>query len=173
MIKLSLTPAADNTLYGPLLFAYYYRQKLATEHINCALNIDPIGHQARTGLSASSSLQQIDAIVEHCASHYSNIRSLCADSSVYHNAGSTEAQELAFLLATTVDYLRVIKTVDIETAFKQLQFRLALDCDYFQSCYRHNHWYTLDRSIGHVGEYTAHQHTGGCSNGWRCKWIPL
>ena len=133
MIKLSLTPAADNALHGTLLLAYYYRHKLVTEHINCAFNIDPIGHQARTGLSASSPLQQIDTIVEHCASHYTNVSSLCADSSVYHNAGSTEAQELAFLLATTVDYLRAITTVDIEAAFKQLQFRLALDSDYFLS----------------------------------------
>jgi len=133
MIRLSLTPSTDNTLYGPLLLAYYYRQKIATEDVNCALNIDPIGLQARTGLSANSQLDQINTIAEHCCNHYSNVSSLCADSSVYHNAGSTEAQEIAFLLATTVDYLRALKSIDVESAFKQLRFRLALDSDYFQS----------------------------------------
>ena len=138
MIELSLPPGAENTVNGALLLAYYYRQKIATEQINCALNIDPLATLAATGGATENPLSDLAQFASHCANHYPKVTSLCVDSSVYHNAGCTEAQELAYLLATTVAYLRAQTEspqthIDIDTAFKQMRFRLALDNDYFLS----------------------------------------
>ncbi len=138
MIELSLQPSAENTVNGALVLAYYYRQKIAAEHIRCALNIDPLATLAATGSTAEKPLSDIAQFASHCANQFPNVSSLCADSSVYHNAGCSEAQELAYLLSTTVAYLREQTehpqaAIDIDTAFRQIRFRLALDNDYFLS----------------------------------------
>ncbi len=138
MIQLSLTPGAENTVCGALLLAYYYRQKIAAQDIHAALNIDPLGSLAATGHSTENNLYDIAQFAAHCGKQFPNVSTLCADISVYHNAGCTEAQELAYLLATTVAYVRALTddtqaNVDINTAFKQIRFRIALDCDFFIS----------------------------------------
>ena len=133
MINLSLTPAANNAIYGSLLLGYCQNLNLDKDELDCSLNIDPIGALALTGQSAESDLKQAADIAAYCHSNYKKINSLCSDSSIYHNAGATEAQELACLLATTVEYLRALNTLNVEAAFRQLRFRLALDSDYFLS----------------------------------------
>jgi methylmalonyl-CoA mutase len=56
-----------------------------------------------------------------------------ADGCVVHDAGGSEAQELAFALASAVAYLRALEAagIDLELASKALSFRLAADADEF------------------------------------------
>jgi methylmalonyl-CoA mutase len=56
-----------------------------------------------------------------------------ADGCVVHDAGGSEAQELAFALASAVTYLRALEKAGIEfdLASKALSFRLAADADEF------------------------------------------
>lgn len=56
-----------------------------------------------------------------------------ADGRVIHDAGGTEAQELAFVLATLVAYLRALESggIALETARSMLAARLATDADQF------------------------------------------
>ena len=133
MVELSLTPGSDNRLCGALLLAWYYRQKIAADQIRCALNWDPLGALATSGISSKSLFESIEPLAAHCSQHFPNASSLCVDSSVYHNAGCTAAQELAFMLATSVEYLRHLSALDINTAMQQIRYRIALDADFFNS----------------------------------------
>jgi methylmalonyl-CoA mutase len=56
-----------------------------------------------------------------------------ADGCVVHGAGGSEAQELAFALASAVAYLRALEKagIDLDLASKALSFRLAADADEF------------------------------------------
>ena len=56
-----------------------------------------------------------------------------ADGSVVHDAGGSEAQELAFALSVAVEYLRALETsgMPLEDARAALSFRLAADADEF------------------------------------------
>ncbi len=56
-----------------------------------------------------------------------------ADGRVIHNAGGSEAQELAFVLACALDYLRALEAggVGVEHARRMMFFRLAADADQF------------------------------------------
>lgn len=58
---------------------------------------------------------------------------VCADGRVIHNAGGSEAQELAFVLATAVTYLRALEAAGIALADARrlVTFRLAADADQF------------------------------------------
>jgi methylmalonyl-CoA mutase len=56
-----------------------------------------------------------------------------ADGRIIHNAGGSEAQELAFALAAAVDVLRALESTGLalEAARKLIYFRLAADADEF------------------------------------------
>ena len=56
-----------------------------------------------------------------------------ADGRVIHNAGGAEAQELAYVLATAVAYLRALEAqgVALDDARRMISFRLAADADQF------------------------------------------
>jgi len=58
---------------------------------------------------------------------------MAADGRVVHNAGGSEAQELGFVLAVAVGYLRMLETagVALDTARRMIFFRLAADSDQF------------------------------------------
>ncbi|MBV9517406.1 MAG: methylmalonyl-CoA mutase small subunit [Hyphomicrobiales bacterium] len=62
-------------------------------------------------------------------------RSARVDSRVVHEAGASEAQELAFVLATGVAYLRVLESHgwNLDQARKALGFLLVTDADEFMS----------------------------------------
>jgi len=56
-----------------------------------------------------------------------------ADGRIIHNAGGSEAQELAFALATALAYLRALESegVALDAARRMIFFRLAADADQF------------------------------------------
>jgi methylmalonyl-CoA mutase len=56
-----------------------------------------------------------------------------ADGRIIHNAGGSEAQELAFVLATALAYLRALEAegVTLDVARRMIFFRLAADADQF------------------------------------------
>ena len=56
-----------------------------------------------------------------------------ADGRVIHNAGGSEAQELAFVLAVATAYLRALEAegVALDAARRMLFFRLCADADQF------------------------------------------
>jgi len=58
-----------------------------------------------------------------------------ADGRVIHNAGGSEAQELAFALASAVTYLRALEAggIALDAARRMIYFRLATDADQFMS----------------------------------------
>lgn len=57
----------------------------------------------------------------------------CADGRAVHNAGGSEAQELAFVLGNALAYLRALETsgIALEQARRMIFFRLAADADQF------------------------------------------
>ena len=56
-----------------------------------------------------------------------------ADGRVIHNAGGSEAQELAFALAVAVEYLRALEAggIKLDDARRMIFFRMAADADQF------------------------------------------
>jgi methylmalonyl-CoA mutase len=56
-----------------------------------------------------------------------------ADGRVIHNAGGSEAQELAFALASAIAYLRALEQsgMSLEAAYAAIYFRLTADADQF------------------------------------------
>jgi len=109
MIQLSLVPSAHNADLATVVFAYLNHNNKNPASIQFAINADPLGSMAYSGIDCDTHLKNAAIVAAYCAENYSNATTLCVDTSTYHNSGCSEAQELALLLASCTEYLRAME----------------------------------------------------------------
>ncbi len=95
------------------------------------LGLDPIGLLAATGRPVPDWEKRIADAVTAFAGYRG--RMLLPDGRPYHEAGASEAQELAAVLSTAVAYLRALEAqgIDLERARNSLSILLVADADEF------------------------------------------
>lgn len=138
MIHTGLVPSANNLAAASLLDSFWQHQNIDRQKISAAFNADPIGTLAASGslpYTQDNWSEQVVNLARHTIDNLPNVTSLCIDTSPYHNAGASEAQELAIAIATGVSYLRVLNNagISVSDAAAQIVFRFALDSDFFLS----------------------------------------
>ena len=104
----------------------------------CAIRfgLDPIGAAAMAGgspLPWPSVARDLGQTIPALAQQGFRGPFASADARIVHNAGGSEAQELAYALAVGVEYLRVLEArgIALDAARRMLYFRLAADADQF------------------------------------------
>jgi methylmalonyl-CoA mutase len=100
--------------------------------------LDPIGSMAIAGGSATSwaeTARLFAAVVADLRGRGFAGPFAAADARAVHDAGGSEAQELAFALAAATAYLRALEAggLDLDDARAAIFFRLAVDADQFLS----------------------------------------
>lgn len=100
-----------------------------------AFNYDPLGVLARTGTlyyPAGRTCEIAAKFANDCRT-MTNVTALLADGRPYHEAGASEGQELAAMLATLVAYLRACEAAGLRprAAFAKIGLGLAADADLF------------------------------------------
>jgi methylmalonyl-CoA mutase len=104
--------------------------------INFRAGFDPLGLMATAGGHALA-WDKLGPMVAQYAKDLAaeDLRGpfMAADGRVIHNAGGSEAQELGYVLAAAVSYLRVLETagVSLDKAKRMIFFRLAADSEQF------------------------------------------
>jgi methylmalonyl-CoA mutase len=120
---------------GLELAALVRRSGLAPTTTNIRFGFDPIG-AAVTGAGVSTWAELAPAfaasIADLAAQGYRGPFA-CADARAIHNAGGSEAQELAYALALAVQYLRALEAggTSLDAARAMIYFRLAADAQEF------------------------------------------
>src|SRR5205814_1440285 len=102
--------------------------------IEMRASLNPLGHLAATGEGEWETIAPIFAAqIGELAGQGFRGPFAVADGRVVHDAGGSEAQELAFVLASAVAYLRALEAggVALETARDMIYARLAADTDQF------------------------------------------
>jgi methylmalonyl-CoA mutase len=118
-------------------FADLVRQKgVAPAAVDVRFGLDPIGAAAAAGGSPAPWADIAKAVgdtVKQFASAGFRGPFVAADGRVVHDAGGSEAQELAFVLASGVAYLRALEDAGIalDDARRMIYTRLAADADQF------------------------------------------
>jgi methylmalonyl-CoA mutase len=98
---------------------------------------DPLGASAMAGGAARRWSEEAPHFARRLAAlardGYGGQRLAVADGRLIHNAGGSEAQELAYVLAVALAYLRTMESarVPLEQARRMIFFRLAADADQF------------------------------------------
>jgi len=131
-VELDLSPGAEAVLDAMLAQG----RALPRQAPNIRLGHDPIGARAVAGVARrpwSEDAPHFARRLAALAREGFSGRLAVADARVIHNAGGSEAQELAFALAAAVAYLRALEAegVALEQARRMIFFRLSADADQF------------------------------------------
>jgi methylmalonyl-CoA mutase len=123
-------PAVDRVV------ALLHARKYMPGSVDLRPSLNPIGGFAAAGSSPKSWREMSSgfaAAVREFAEEGFHGPFVVADGRIIHNAGGSEAQELAFSLATAIDCLRALVAggVSLDSARKMIYFRLAADADEF------------------------------------------
>lgn len=100
------------------------------------LNVDPLGTLARFGAAwapIDKALAEAVKLAGEARGSERRLTTILVDATVPHEAGASEAQELAFLAAALVAYLRAFEAAGVapKDAFANLAFALSVDTDLF------------------------------------------
>ena len=135
-LRLETAPFAGRPM-ATLLSALVEKGKFAPGDLDIDFGLDPVGDMARTGgailpwgeLSQRAGATASDMKVKG----FAKARFMRADGRAVHEAGGSDAQELAFVLATGVAYLRLLEAggFALDEARRRISFMLAADADEF------------------------------------------
>jgi methylmalonyl-CoA mutase len=135
-LRVGTAPFAGRPV-STLLANVVRRRTLDAAALTIDFGLDPLSDMARTGhaplpwpqLSARAGATAADLE----AKGFSQARFLRADGRAVHEAGGSEAQELAFVLAAGVVYLRLLEAAGfaLDDARRRISFILAADADEF------------------------------------------
>jgi methylmalonyl-CoA mutase len=121
---------------GKELAALVRRSGIAAAATNIRFGYDPIGTATASGASPlpwGDLAPAFTTTMGELAAQGFRGPFACADGRLIHNAGGSEAQELAYALAVAVEYLRALETqgIALDAARAMLYFRLAADANQF------------------------------------------
>lgn len=134
-LRLEAAPFAGPAL-ARMMAAVVERRGVAPGTVAIDFGLDPIGDLARAGTSPRA----WTALAEEAADTAADLAErgfrgaiLRADGRAVHEAGGSEAQELAFATAAGIAYLRALETAGrpLEAAREALSFLLVADADEF------------------------------------------
>ena len=110
-------------------------RRLTSAELDVDFGHDPIGHFARSGRVPAGALQGLGETLTLLHSNGFAGHLFLADGRPYHEAGAGEAQELACVLATGIEYLRLLEAegLPLEAARRDIAFLLAADADEYLS----------------------------------------
>jgi methylmalonyl-CoA mutase len=121
--------ADDPAAAAQALAAVWADRALPRDDQHGCLGFDPLGAAAVTGSTAavSDGLAAATRAAGTVADSGGAVRALVADATPYHDAGASEADEVAAALATGVAYVRALVEagLDVDAALEQVEFRLA------------------------------------------------
>ncbi|HEV2566994.1 MAG TPA: methylmalonyl-CoA mutase subunit beta [Microvirga sp.] len=136
LIHLRVDAGGHGRQMAALVLALAERRGHRLADLSLDLGLDPIGAMAAQGrMSASwdAMAQRMGDTLSHLTAQGFAGRAFLADGRVYHEAGASEAQELASVLATGVGYLRALEAQGhpLDAARRSLAFLLVADADEF------------------------------------------
>jgi methylmalonyl-CoA mutase len=128
--------AGDNALDAAAsLLAVWRERGIADDQRRGAFNLDPLGALARTGALILSALKSLELAARLAADTLAmpHVAVLAADGRPYHEAGASEAQELAAVLGTLVAHLRACEAAGVAPgkALTKIAVLLTADADVF------------------------------------------
>lgn len=133
-IELDIGPASKD---APLWLAEITKERgVDPAKTNFRFDYEPLGAIAHHGGATKSWNEKAPvfaALIAGLKQQGFDSRFACADGRVIHASGGSEAQELAFVLACGVEYLRALETggLSLDQARDALFFKLAADADQF------------------------------------------
>ncbi len=122
--------------FAALLIALARKRKKTSAQLRGCIEADPLGvlaHEGRLPQSLASAYREMAALTRWAATQAPQLQTVCVHSRAWHESGGSAVQELAFTLATGVDYLRQLNELGLEVnvAAPRIRFAVTVGVNFF------------------------------------------
>ncbi|NDJ60180.1 MAG: methylmalonyl-CoA mutase [Chloroflexi bacterium] len=119
-----------------LLVAHQRRQGKSTAKLRGWIENDPLGviaHQGTLPLSLAKAYDEMAQLTAWAVAHAPQLATIGVHGYPYHNSGANTVQELAFTLATGVEYVRALleRGLTLDVIAARIRFGYALGSNFF------------------------------------------
>jgi methylmalonyl-CoA mutase len=121
-----------------LMVSLMRKRNIALSDVQCCFGADPLGALVACGslpFSMEDSLRLMADLAAWTAEEAPKATAIRVSTVPYHHAGASSTQDVAFAVATAVEYLRVMTSagMDIDSAIRMIAFHDAAGCKFFQA----------------------------------------
>lgn len=122
--------------FAALLVALAKQRKKGLNQLRGCIEMDPLGvlaHEGRLPQSLEGAYREMAALTTWAARSAPQLQTICVHSRAWHEAGGSAVQELAYTLATGVEYLRQLGKlgVEVNTAAPRMRFAITVGTSFF------------------------------------------
>lgn len=122
--------------FASLLIALAKKRKKSLAQLHGCIEMDPLGvlaHEGKLPQSLAGAYREMAALTAWTAKNAPQLQTICVHSRAWHEAGGSAVQELAYTLATGVEYLRQLSAlgVDVNTAAQRIRFAVTVGTNFF------------------------------------------
>ena len=149
LAKVEVSSRSDQAAAAKALLAFYNASDKPKNHLSLNLGIDPLGEAALNGTTAdlsglSSWVAELDG--------FKDSQAFVVDGTIYHNAGAGDVHEVAWVIATAVEYVRALVSqgVSVDDAFDAISFRVTATTDQVATISRLRALRTVWARVGEV-----------------------
>lgn len=119
-----------------LIASYYSKNELPLSELKGCIGADPLAMLVKAGKLPhyiDSYLNQMAELVKWAEENSPNLKTIFIDSHSYHDSGSNGIQELAFMIATGVYYIRELQErgLSVDQITSALQFSISIGSNLF------------------------------------------
>ncbi len=135
-VSLLVRSGASAMPFAALLVALCQQRKQPMSALRGCIEMDPLGvlaHEGRLPQALAGAYREMAQLIRWTAQHAPSLQCVCVHSRAWHEAGGNAVQELAFSLATGVEYLREMaaRGLDVNTVAPRVRFALTVGSSLF------------------------------------------
>ncbi|MGH7970397.1 MAG: methylmalonyl-CoA mutase family protein, partial [Limisphaerales bacterium] len=127
---------ASGLPFAALLAALATKRKKALASLQGCIEMDPLGvlsHQGRVPQSMPGAYREMASLTRWAAQRAPQLQTICVHSRSWHEAGGHAIQELAFTLATALEYLRRLNEAGlaVDVVAPRIRFAVTVGTNFF------------------------------------------
>ena len=122
--------------FAVLLMALMRKRKQKHSLLQGCIETDPLGvltHEGSLPQSMPGAYREMAALTRWAADHAPRVQTICVHSRAWHEAGGNAVQELAFTLASAVEYLREMhrRGLEVNIVAPRIRFAVTVGVNFF------------------------------------------
>jgi methylmalonyl-CoA mutase len=128
-VSLFVRSGASAMPFAVLLAALLRKRKQQAAVLHGCVEMDPLGvlsHEGSLPQSLAGAYREMAALTRWAAAHAPILQTICVHSRAWHESGANAVQELAFTLATGVEYLRAMGDLELDADVVGPRVRFAM-----------------------------------------------
>lgn len=135
-VPLFVRSGSSGMPFAALLVAVARKRAMSLDLLRGCIEVDPLGvlaHEGRLAQSLQGSYREMAALTGWASRNAPKLQTICVHSRPWHESGANAVQELGFVLATAVEYLRALdaRGFDTEVVAPRLRFAYSVGSQFF------------------------------------------